>query len=66
MLSVIFPCLFRLARTLDISVAEAWLIDYEIWDLHFRRNLTESKIQERASLSTILSSVRLQLVLDAW
>ena len=41
---MIFPRLFRLSYTPDISVAEAWLDDFETWDLHFRRNFTDHEI----------------------
>lgn len=61
-----FLRLFRIADFLDIFVSEAWHCATEVWNLHFRCNLTDSEIQKWPSLTTILASVCFHMVPDSW
>ena len=64
-LSVIFLVCFISLVLLIFMLRKLWLVDYETWDLHFRRNFTGHEIQELVSLSTILSSSRFCMMPDS-
>lgn len=65
-LSIVFPCLFRLARFLDIMVADVWIEEFEAWDLHRCHDLSDLETLEWVALSQFLFSVRFRLSLDFW